>query len=110
MAKQVIDIGTVADDGTGDSLRTGMDKCNDNFTELYAADLLLAPLASPTFTGTVSGITKAMVGLTNVDDTADTDKPISTATQAALDLKATKLSSVTKRAGEISNPVFCTHF
>jgi hypothetical protein len=25
-------------------------------------------MASPTFTGTVSGITKAMVGLTNVDN------------------------------------------
>jgi hypothetical protein len=29
-----------------------------------------APLASPTFTGTVSGITKAMVGLSNVENTA----------------------------------------
>lgn len=49
---------------------------------------LKAPIASPTFTGTVSGVTKAMVGLGNVDDTADLDKPISTATQTALDLKA----------------------
>ena len=47
-----------------------------------------APLASPTFTGTVGGITKAMVGLTSVDDTSDTAKPVSTATQTALDLKA----------------------
>ena len=47
-----------------------------------------APLASPTFTGTVSGITKSMVGLGSVDNTADTAKPISTATQTALDLKA----------------------
>lgn len=48
----------------------------------------LAPLASPTFTGTVSGITAAMVGLGNVNNTADTAKPISSLTQAALDLKA----------------------
>ena len=47
-----------------------------------------APIASPTFTGTVSGITKAMVGLGNVDNTSDANKPISTATQAALDGKA----------------------
>lgn len=47
-----------------------------------------APLASPTFTGTVSGITKSMVGLGNVDNTSDGNKPISTATQIALDLKA----------------------
>lgn len=33
-------------------------------------------------------VTKAQVGLGNVDDTSDADKPISTATQSALDLKA----------------------
>ena len=33
-------------------------------------------------------LTKAIVGLANVDNTADIDKPISTAAQAALDLKA----------------------
>ena len=49
---------------------------------------LKANIESPTFTGTVSGITKAMVGLGNVDNTADVNKPVSTATQAALDLKA----------------------
>ena len=32
--------------------------------------------------------TKVMIGLGNVDNTSDLDKPISTATQAALDLKA----------------------
>ena len=47
-----------------------------------------APLASPTFTGTVSGITKSMVGLGNVDNTSDANKPVSTATQTALDAKA----------------------
>ena len=47
-----------------------------------------APSASPTFTGTVSGITKSMVGLGNVDNTADADKPVSSATQTALDAKA----------------------
>ena len=46
-----------------------------------------APLANPTFTGTVSGVTKSMVGLENVDNTSDANKPISTLTQAALDLK-----------------------
>ena len=47
----------------------------------------VAPLASPTFTGTVSGITKSMVGLGNVDNTSDANKPVSTATQTALNLK-----------------------
>ena len=49
---------------------------------------LKADLASPTFTGTVSGITKTMVGLGNVDNTSDADKPVSTAQQTALNLKA----------------------
>jgi hypothetical protein len=47
-----------------------------------------APIANPTFTGTVAGITKSMVGLGNVDNTSDASKPISTATQTALDAKA----------------------
>ncbi|MFM7978970.1 MAG: hypothetical protein ACKPKO_06600, partial [Candidatus Fonsibacter sp.] len=45
-------------------------------------------LASPLFTGTVSGITKAIVGLGNVYNTVDASKPVSSATQIALDLKA----------------------
>lgn len=51
---------------------------------------LKAPINSPTFTGTVAGITKTMVGLGNVDNTSDLNKPVSTATQTALDLKADK--------------------
>jgi len=58
----------------------------------YAATIttslgLKAPLASPTFTGTVAGIDKTMVGLANVNNTTDALKPVSTATQTALDLK-----------------------
>jgi len=43
-----------------------------------------APIASPTFTGTVSGVTKAHVGLGNVDNTADASKPVSTAQATAI--------------------------
>jgi|TARA_R100000455_G_C6273251_1_gene130638 hypothetical protein len=35
MARQVIGIGTTANDGTGDSLRASADKTNDNFSEVY---------------------------------------------------------------------------
>jgi hypothetical protein len=35
MAKQTINIGTTANDGTGDPLRNAFTKVNDNFTELY---------------------------------------------------------------------------
>jgi hypothetical protein len=56
------------------------------------AALTYAPINSPTFTGIVGGISKSMVGLGNVDNTSDVNKPISTATQNALDLKATLVS------------------
>ena len=70
-----------------------------NVTDVYsksASDALLlakAPLANPTFTGTatfenVSGISKADVGLGQVDNTSDPAKPVSTATATALGLKA----------------------
>lgn len=36
MAQQTIDIGAAPNDGTGDPIRDAFDKCNDNFTELYA--------------------------------------------------------------------------
>ena len=35
MAYQAIGIGSTANDGTGDTLRIGADKVNDNFVELY---------------------------------------------------------------------------
>jgi hypothetical protein len=53
MTKQTIDIGAVADDGTGDPIRTAFDKANDNFDELY----LLLPnvqTATPTNGATVA--------------------------------------------------------
>lgn len=56
-------------------------------TDSYG-DTTYAPIASPTFTGTVGGITAAMVGLGNVTNTSDANKPVSTAQQTALNLKA----------------------
>jgi hypothetical protein len=75
---------TITSAASGDILKwSGTAWVNDS--ALLAAK---APLASPTFTGNVSGITKTMVGLGNVDNTADTAKPVSTAQQTALDLKS----------------------
>ena len=64
-----------------------------------------APIANPTFTGTVAGITKTMVGLGNVDNTTDAGKPISTATQTALDLKLDSGTAASTYA-PIANPTF----
>lgn len=39
MAQQIVNIGTIENDGTGDPLRTAFDKLNDNFSELYPLHL-----------------------------------------------------------------------
>lgn len=70
--------------------------------EINAALALKANLAgTTTFTGTVAGITKTMVGLGSVDNTADTAKPVSTAQQTALDLKA-NLAGTTTFTGTVA--------
>ena len=68
-------------------------------TLTQAALDLKAPLASPAFTGTVTGISKAMVGLDSVDNTADAAKPVSTAMLTALNAKQSTL--VTVESGNI---------
>jgi len=45
MAQQIINLGTSANDGTGDNLRSAMDKTNDNFTELYGANSVSSNIA-----------------------------------------------------------------
>ena len=44
----------------------------------------IAPVNDPIFTGTVQGVTKTQIGLGNVDNTSDLNKPVSIATQNAL--------------------------
>jgi hypothetical protein len=94
--------------GTGlvwDSVNSEFDLDNTYITTATQTALdLKSPLASPTFTGTVSGITKTMVGLGSVDNTADADKPVSSATTTALALKAT-VASVDLKA-PIASPTF----
>ena len=43
----------------------------------------IAPVNDPQFTGIVQGVSKESVGLGNVNNTSDLNKPISTATQNA---------------------------
>ena len=83
MAKQVIGIGTTANDGTGDSIRDAFDKCNDNFTELYTDDAgdvgsitATAPIERDSATGAVT-ISLADAGISTAkitDDAVTADK------------------------------------
>tara|TARA_B100000035_G_scaffold120446_1_gene102267 strand:+ start:220 stop:1194 length:975 start_codon:yes stop_codon:yes gene_type:complete len=58
MAKQALGLGSSANDGTGDDLRTGGDKINDNFDEIYTKlgdGTTLSNLTFPTGTDTIVG-------------------------------------------------------
>lgn len=76
---------------------------------------LKAPLANPTFTGTVSGITKSMVGLGNVDNTSAAQlrdrathtgaQAISTVTGLQGELDAVNAAKVDKTARGAANGV-----
>jgi hypothetical protein len=55
MTKQIIETGSSANDGTGDTLRTGAQKINANFTELYNSIYSL-PAAGVGIEGTLGGV------------------------------------------------------
>jgi hypothetical protein len=60
MAQQTINIGAIANDNTGDTLRGAGQKINDNFDEIYAALPLVAPATwVPTLTDSGGGRTFA---------------------------------------------------
>lgn len=65
MAKQTINIGTSANNGTGDPLRTAFTKINQNFTELYNR---------PVFSGSYNDLTNKPtipVDISNLTDTTN---------------------------------------
>lgn len=55
MTKQTIGIGSSADDGTGDPLRTAFGKVNDNFGEVYGVSGILKSNGTDTLSAAVSG-------------------------------------------------------
>ena len=59
MAQQTLNIGSNANDGTGDTIRVAMDKVNDNFNELYA---------SPLFSGNLSFVGNEISATRTNDD------------------------------------------
>jgi hypothetical protein len=66
MAKQTINVGTTANDGTGDTLRASFVKVNDNFTEVY------------------NSLNPSVITLTAVDGTAVTGTTTETLSQSLL--------------------------
>lgn len=91
MPRQIINTGTVPSDGTGETMRSAMTKANANFAELYESQAAAASQAELDEhledTNNPHSVTKAQLGLDQVNNTSDVNKPISSATQAALNTK-----------------------
>ena len=85
MAFQSIGLGSTADDGTGDTIRVGGDKINDNFTEIYtllgtgtaltsglSATSSVVTLAGPSITG-VASFADGSASAPSITNTGDTN-------------------------------------
>src|SRR5210317_421281 len=119
MAKQTINIGTIADDGTGSTIRVGGDITNDNFNELYnklgdgttlysltfpnATDTVVARDTSDTLTNKT--LTSPVIG-TSLDLNAselildaDADTSITADTDDQIDIKIGGNDRITLQSG-----------
>ena len=108
MAYQSIGLGAAADDGTGDTLRIGADKVNDNFVEIYtalgtgttlssgiSATATVVTLTAPTITGVVGG-TQTSATITTLATTTVNGTTLNAGTMAVA------AGSITDSSGAIS--------
>ena len=121
MAKQTINIGTVADDGTGSTIRAGGDITNDNFNELYtklgdgttlysltfpnATDTVVARSTSDTLSNKTidAGIISTSLDMNGTEFIldADADTSITADTDDQIDIKIGGNDRITLQSGII---------
>jgi hypothetical protein len=93
-------------DGVTSSIQTQLDaKSTDSKAETLTNKTLTSPVINTPTINNPTGITKTDVGLANVDNTSDANKPVSTATQTALDAKLASSNAATTYA-PIASPTF----
>ena len=119
MAFQSIEIGTAANDGTGDTLRTGGDKINDNFSEIYtllgtgtaltsgiSATATVVSLSGPTVTG-VASFADGTAGAPSISNTGDSNTGIffSAADQVAITTGGTARLTISSTAATFAGGI-----
>jgi hypothetical protein len=93
MAKQTLNIGSVANDGTGTNLRAGGSIINDNFNEIYTAlgnGTTITLTATPTELNLLAGVTAIV---TNSNSVALTNKTISGASNTLSNIGNSSLTN-----------------
>jgi len=110
MAKQTINIGSSANDGTGDVVRSAFDKTNDNTNEVYALFGDGSTLGI-TGDGTVSSgtltIANDAIDYEKIDDEFSTVDALSAGATVAVDFDAAQVFTLTPNANttlNITNP------
>jgi hypothetical protein len=88
MAREEINIGGQANDGTGDSIREAFDKANRNFAELYEGGVDLAPLENR-----VGELENSVSGLENSVNDLDTRLTTATTSIDSLSISVEDLST-----------------
>ena len=119
MAYQSLEIGTAANDGTGDTLRAGGDKINDNFSEIYtllgtgtaltsgiSATSTVVSLGSPTMTGVVS-FADGSAGAPSITNSGDANTGIyfSAADEVAISTGGTARLTVSSTAATFAGNI-----
>ena len=117
MTKQSIGLGSALNDGTGDPIRTGGDKINDNFDEIYtllgdgttltsglSATTSVVTLAAPTITS-VASFAAGSASAPSITKTGDTDTGIffSAANEVAITTGGTQRLKVDNSCWQRSN-------
>jgi hypothetical protein len=119
MAFQSIEIGTTGNDGTGDTLRAGGDKINDNFSEIYtllgtgtaltsgiSATSTVVSLSSPTVTG-VASFADGSAGAPSITNTGDANTGIyfSAADEVAISTGGTARLTISSTAATFAGNI-----
>lgn len=94
MAKQTVNLGTSANDGTGDPLRTAFDKLNDNFDEVYGNNFVTNAMLGDDIVGQAElgaefTTSSALTAATDLDIDFSTAAVFTTTSAIAMDLNFT---------------------
>jgi hypothetical protein len=101
MSKRVINIGNAPNDGTGDPLRTGLSKVNENFTELYNTLGDGNNVISYASTAGISTLAQNLTGVPSVELSGLTNTGISTVQSIqATDLTVAGIVTATQFSGD----------